>query len=454
MLVVPWSKANTYFIPVFYHTARKVSITNFRPYGYKICTLNLLKFTTDRDIILRMQKKVSKQKRNLNKAAKKRERESFNDRYEQKNYADYKKLRKSNSFAECHGDLGNLLYSYSDARTWIDLPRGQKFRKTFVPQRIFLFALAILLCLWFLTALIYQLCTTANTGKTLLHLLPSFIIIVACTAILLISVFMGWGKFTRWAFKHNLVRGRDALSRKRLAEMKLELELADMRKASENRIDITTDYVVLSIYGKEEIYKRELVTAQICKRGDDLSLTLNIDGRIRDFPPLLPDDEYVPLKKALLEQLTVVRAEPTDKKELRKKLIKEIPAVFPMLLILAAGVMLVVAHYLWIKEIPPFLGVFFIGMSFLVLCNILSFIPAVNAVGIPLFFSLVLLVVPPWALVWFQQNVFHNGGNVLQIILNCDAFTAAFSFFTVIGAYVFSYAISKLIDYIRFSATK
>ena len=357
------------------------------------------------------------------------------------------------SFEQCHGDLGKLLYSYSDARTWIDIPQWQKFRKTFCNQRIFLVGFAVLLCVWFITALIYQLCTTVNVGITLLNLLPSFIIIAACTAILLLSAFGGWGEFVRWAFKHRLVHGHDAFERRRLEEMRLELQRADSRKAVENRIDITQDYVVLSIFGKEEIFKRELVTAKIYKRGDELLLVLNIDGAEKEFPVLLSAEEYVPMKKALCDQLTAVRVEVTDKKALRKKIVKEIPSTFMLLLILTAGVMLVVTHYLWVEGIPPFLGVFFIGMSLLAACGTYSFIPAINAVGVPLTFSLVLLVVPPWAMVWFQQNIFHNG-RVLQIILKCDVFTAGFSFFTVLGAYAFTFAVSKLIDYVRFGAIK
>ncbi len=403
-----------------------------------------------------MKKKVSKRQRNYNKAKKKRARE-WREEYEknrgQRDFDECTQLLKGQSFKECHGDLGKLLYSYSDARTWIDLPKGQKFRKTFAPQRVFLFGFAMLLCVWFITALTYQLCTTTNVGKTLLHLLPSFIIIAACVAILLISVFMGWGDVLRWAFKHNLVRGRDAMQRRHLAQMKLDLQIADMRKERENRIDVTPDYVVWTVYGREEIICRELVELHVYKREDELLLMLKTDGDIKEFPVKLPEDEYAPLKKALRGQMTAMKIGVTDKNELRKKFIKEIPATFMALLILTAGIMLVVAHYLWIPEIPPFLGVFFIGGGFLALGNTYSFIPVVDAAGIPLVFSLILLIVPPWAIVWFQQNIFHNG-NILQIILKCDAFTAGFSFFTVLGAYVFSFAITKLIDHIRFGKIK
>ncbi|MDE7257569.1 MAG: hypothetical protein K2N50_06420, partial [Clostridia bacterium] len=302
-----------------------------------------------------MKKKVSKQQRNYKRARKKREqqwREEYEKNRDKRDYDDCNELIKAGTFAEAHGDLGKLLYSYSDARTWLDLPRGQKFRKTFVPQRIFLFAFAILLCAWFITALIYQLCTTVNVGKTLLHLLPSFILIAACTAILLVSVFGGWGEFVRWGFKHNLIRGRGATERARLRQLKLELEIADMRKSRENRIDITPDYVVLSVYGKEEIFNREQVEAHVYKHTEGLQLILKIDNDVKEFPVLLSEEEYVPLKAALRDQLTAMRMDVTDKSELLKKFVREIPATIMALLILAAGIMLVVTHYLWVKEIP------------------------------------------------------------------------------------------------------
>lgn len=419
--------------------------------------LKLLKPARNFAIIKPMKKKIGKQQKNYNRAKKRRERlrrEEYEKNYDERTVAEYKELTKGQSFAESHGELGKLLYSYSDGRSWIDLPSGQKFRKTFCHQRVFLFALAVLLCVWFVTALIYQLSVTSDAGKTLLRLLPSFILIAACVAILLISVFMGWGKLLRWGFRHNLIRGKGAIGRRRIEQMKLELSLADSRMANENRIDVTPDYVVLTVYGKEEIFKRELIKAKVYKRENELSLTFYSGGRIIDFPASLSAEEYVPLKKALRDQLTAMRIDVADDDGQRRKLVGEIPALIMTLFVFAAGVMLVVTHYLWITEIPPFLGVFFIGMSFLALCNVLSFIPAVNAVGIPLVFSLVLLVVPPWALVWFHRNIFHNDGNVLSIILNCDVLTAGFSFFTVIGAYVFTFAVTRLVDYVIFGAIK
>lgn len=406
-----------------------------------------------------MKKKVSKQQRNL-KRAKKENYRQIREAVQSNtlptiDYGAYETLRHTDAYAGNPEDYGKLLYSYSDARTWVDLPRGQKFRKIFVPQRVILFTLAALLCAWFITALTYRLCTTTNVGKTLLDLLPSFIIIAFLTAILLISVFLGWGKFMRWAFRHNLVHAhRNPILREQYRQFKADLENADMRKPIENRFDITRDYVILTVWGNEFVFHRNRISVTAKKEDHLLTLTFEIAGRIRQFPATLPEEEYAAIKKVLRGQLTAVRTQSTDTAELREKFIKEIPYLFGVFLIFAAGVMLVVTHYVWVPDIPPFLGVFFIGMSFLALCNSLSFIPNLHELCVPLIFSLILLVVPPWALVWFQQNVFHSGGNILKIILRCDAFTAAFSTFTVLGVFVFTFAINKIVDHIRFGETE
>ncbi len=363
------------------------------------------------------------------------------DRYE---------LRYSKAYAGSPRDLGELLYSYSDARSWVDFPKGRKFRRILTSQRIFLVIFAALMCVWFLVALIYQLCTTTDAGKTLLHLLPTFIVVAVCTAILLMSAGMVWGKFLRWAFRHDLVPRRGAASYSQLMSMKGELERADRSKTIENAFEVTHDYIVLKIWGDEYVFYREYVTTEVSKINGKLYLKLDIAGKVKDFPVGLPAEEYVPLKKALRGQLTAVRNTPPKDKDLAKKLIREIPAFIMFFIVLGAGVMIIVTHYLWIHEIPTFLGVFFIGMSFLVMCNVLSFIPAVNAVGVPLIFSVIIMVIPLWAEVYFQQNIFHSDGNILQIVLNCDVFTVGFSFFTIFGVYAFIFAINKLIDYIRF----
>ena len=389
-----------------------------------------------------------RQKINNRREKKRRDKQQKNDSGNRQQ-ARYNELLKSQSFAESHGDLGRLLYSYSDARAWIDLPRGRNFKKIFSWQRVFCFSFAVLLCAWFVTALIYQLRATSDTGKTLLHLLPSFFIIAAGVAILLISVFKGWGKLLRWGYRHNLVRGKGAVGKRQFEQMRLELELADFRKSSENRLDITPDYIVWTVDGKEEIFKREFSKMRVCKREENLQLVLKSEGEEREFPVLLPAEEYTALKKALRDGLTVTRISPKKSENETQKLIKELPFILAGIAFRIAGVMLIITHYVWVPEVPPFMGMIFIFASPLFVLDTFAPSREVKTAGVPLTVSLILLTACPWAFVWWFQL---RGSSFGQFLLNCDPFTVAVTFFTVLGVYVFIFATMKLIDYIRFGS--
>ena len=305
----------------------------------------------------------------------------------------------------------------------------------------------MLLCAWFITALVCQLRNSTNAGTTILHLLPSFLIIAVGVVILLISVFQGWGKLLRWGYRHNLVRGRGAVGARQFEQMRLELELADLRRTSENRLDITPDYIVWTVEGKEEIFKRELVRVHVQKSGDTLRLVLKSDGEEREFPELLPEEEYTALKKALRDGLAVTRTPAVKSKNDVQKIIKELPFILAGIAFRVAGIMLIVAHYVWVPELPPFMGTIFIFASPLFVLDLFSPAKKVKTVGVPFTVSLILLSSCPWAIAWWFQL---KGGSFGQFLLNCDPFTVAFTLFTVLGVYVFIFAMTKLIDCIRF----
>ena len=191
--------------------------------------------------------KQTRRQQQLNKRRKKkRERKRLEETektYEQRRQAKYEELLESHTFAKRYGDLGRLLYSHSDARAWIDVPRGQKFGRIFCVRFLFPIAFAALLFVWFLVSLICRLQATNNDGKTLLGHLPSFFVVAACVAVLLISAFAGWGRLLRRGFKHNLIHGQGAVGKRHTEKLQLELELADLNKDTENRIDITPNFL-------------------------------------------------------------------------------------------------------------------------------------------------------------------------------------------------------------------
>lgn len=357
-------------------------------------------------------------------------------------------LRKLPSYVGYQKDYGKEVYSYSDSRTWIDLSPKQKLHIRFSPQGIFLSSLAVLLSAWFIFSFIYRMVTEADKGGVALSMLPSLVIVAACVAILLISVFGGWGKLLRWGYKHRMVRGKGAANRKWHEEIKR----ADSRKYVECSVTVTEKFVSLSIYGQIYNFLREAVSVNVSRIYDSLRLAFTVDGYGFEFPHYLPAKEYVWLKKAFKDSLQVVKEEQT--KFDRKKLIKEIPAICVGLFIVVISVMLIVAHYKWVSEIPPFLGVFFLTMSLLVFCNIFSEIPLIDEVGVPFSFSAVLLIVPPWAYVWIETEIMKNQITFLHILTHCTTFAAGFGFFWIMGIYTLSFAISKAVDYARFGKSK
>ena len=178
-----------------------------------------------------------------------------------------------------------------------------------------------------------------------------------------------------------------------------------------------------------------------------LHLVFTIDGKEFVYPKNLPKNLFVCLNKAFGGKVTV---EKNEEKRGKFNFAREIPFIIVALGIVAVSVLAIVAHYLWIPQLPPIIGVFFLLMSGLVFCNIFSDIPLVSEVGIPFVFSVVLLVMPPMAYVWIETELMKNEITFLHVLTHCTPFAAGFGFFFVLGFYTFSFAISKAVDFVRF----
>ncbi len=362
---------------------------------------------------------------------------------------DRKFLRSLPSYVGYKSDFGKEVYSWSDSRSWIDLSPGQKRKSLLSVQKLYLIVLAAALVVWFFISLIYRLVTETDAGAVLLSMLPSFIIIVVCTAILLLSCFGGWGGFLRWAYRHNLVRGRDAMDRDFHRRMKDELDRVDDNKIIECAVDVTEEYVILSVYGQKYSFYRNAVALKISKVYDMLNLVFEIDGKQFEFCKNLPKNQYVYLQKAFADRCTVNRVKKKSEFSL-KKLLGEIPFLLVGAGIVAVSITAIVAHYLWIPELPPVIGVFFLLMSGFVFCNIFSDIPAVSEVGIPFVAATVFLVFPPMAYFWIECELLNNPLNFFYLLTHCTPFAAGFGFFFVFGFYTLGFAVSKAIDFVRF----
>ena len=362
---------------------------------------------------------------------------------------EHKPLRRLPSYVGYQEDTGKEVYLYSNGMTWIDFSSKQKKQIRLSPQGIFIIILAFLLSGWFLTSFIYRMCTEPDRGAVALSMLPSFIIVGACVAILLISYFGAWGKFVRWGYRHNLIRGRDAVDKKWHKEMRLELQRADLIKNYETAIEVTQNFVTLYLVGQVYVFRREAVVVSVSKSNCSLNLVFTIDGFEFEFPKVVDEKQYVNLKKVFRERMTTVKAE-AESKPSRFNFVKELPAIIVAVGIVTAAVLMILAHYLWIPEIPPLIGIFFLLMSLLVFCNIFSCYPVIDELGVPFSFSLVLLVFPPMAYVWIETEAMKIEITFFHLLTHCSWYAAGFGFFWVMGFYVLSFAISRAVDYARF----
>ena len=360
-----------------------------------------------------------------------------------------------------------ILYEFSSARTMYDF--SEKTAKNIIkhPQTIYLITVGFLLLAWVLFSLIYRLITEENKGAVMLGMVPSLILVAAVTAIVLITALGAWGEIARFALKRGLHSRGDAADIRRIEAMKREFERADKNKPNENAITVTENYFTVTLSGRSRTFDKDKVKVRVQKLDGDLVAFISVEGEIPfniDFPERLPLEDFHKLKKALRERLSVIRVLPSSAEKERDgkgrrlyggyRLGNVIVSFFMSCVILAAGVMLVVTHYLWVPGIPPFLGVFFALAAGLCFTNTFGHIPAVNVVVLPFIFSLTLLIVPPWIFVWYETTFAQNALTFWGVITHADVFPVGMMFFSAMGGMVLVFAVVKLIDFIRFGRSK
>lgn len=372
-------------------------------------------------------------------------------------------LKMSSAACDIPFEKGKEVYSYSSSRPFGEISDYDKEYARKTPAGIALFVLAALLILWLVFSFIYRMATEVNTGSVLLSMLPSFFVVAVAAAIMIISALGAWGVFIRFGFRHNLVRPHDAYSRHNIEALKREYRRADEGKAYETSISVRERAVIFMLLGDCYAFTREEVRLSVKLVNGALSLTFFMGGLSFEFPLQLPKSEFVPLKKAFRANMEVERAERSIEKEHDEKgkrlyggdtLGSLIVSSFFASLILAAAILLIVAHYKWVPGIPPFLGVFFIGGAGLAFCNTFHHIPAVGEVGLPLVFSVILAVIPFWAFVWMETEVFGNAFTARYFFTHCTPYGAGFTFLTAMGVYAFIFSVIKAIDYARFGTAK
>lgn len=365
--------------------------------------------------------------------------------------------------SEVEPDSGKIVYEYSSARTMFDLSDATKKRARTAPSSIYLLCVGVVMIAWVLFSLLYRLSTESNGGAVWLSMIPSLVFTAAAVAIVILSIVGMWGRFARFAIRHNLHGARGGFEKAQIYRLGRAFDAADAEKGAENALSVTHNTVSIWLYGYRHTYAIDDVIVRVRLENDRLHLTFSV-GRAQkkaeiDFPELLAREDYYKLKKAFGDRLRTIRTH-TEKEitydEKGKRLYagdtfgSVVAGAILSCVVLAAGVMLTITHYLWVPSIPPFLGVFFAMMSMLAFGNTFSHVPAVSYIMIPLAFSLVLLVVPPWIFVWYETELAHNALTLWGVLTHADAFPVGMFFFSCLGGYVFVFAVCRIVEYVRF----
>ena len=193
--------------------------------------------------------------------------------------------------------LGELLYEYSDAKTMYDAPAAGKVTLKGKIARGYLLALGVGLLVWLFYSLI-KMSTESGFGFAFLYHLPSILGLFVGEVILFLSAFSAWGKFVRFAFRHNLVNTRAHGGEGRdLRRLEAEMMAADEQKPVENAFRIYRDFIVIINKGKKITLPRESVNKVTCQEiSDRLELTVYADIAIVAVVKL-PSSEFPRIRK-------------------------------------------------------------------------------------------------------------------------------------------------------------
>ncbi len=372
----------------------------------------------------------------------------------------YDYLRGASGAAGFGAASGKILYEFSDSRTWLDFSKQKKRAIAKSAHGILLFSLAGLLVVWLIFSFIYRMSTEANKGSVALSMLPSLLVVGACAAILVISVLGVWGNFTRFALSRGL-HGRG--DRARIEAMKADFARADGNKRYENAITVYKDHVCFILYGNKYVFQKSAVLLEVSRDQGQLFPAFYIDGVKTEFPATIPADEFFLLNKAFRGKVKTVRANTQAEIGYNDKgqrlyggytLGSVIAGTVMSCVVLTAGILVTVAHYLWIREIPPFLGLFFVGGAGLAFCNTFSHIPFINRAGLPFVFAVILTVFPPWFLVWIEVNGMGHAFTLAYLLTHCTPHAAGLIFLSAMGIYALCFSIAQAADYMRFGANK
>lgn len=361
-------------------------------------------------------------------------------------------------------DLGVKLYGFGKTgKNEINAKTGERAKTWRSPAAIYLYFVAAFLVFWFLYTVIDE--AQYGGGVAGKDLILDLFALGVCLLIIFLSVFKLWGKFGRFALKHNLVRNSERADVENSTEM--------MENYYE-KLDCPEPKPVLEVY-EDYIRVTDGADVKVLRRSGVKRIIAYRTGRECLFTIISYDAEFVTCKglrlpvrevkklqnifgaKLEIQSLYGSEEEKSSAKERRSEFFEDFDVthrggLVMGLIAVAAGCGVIALHYTLAENIPAELGAFFITVGVLVVFTAFDFVPVVKAFIIPLFFGCVFAVFPILICL-----IIDNANGVQLPFSSLQEFFTSFrplycavAFLEALGVPIIITAFSQLIKYIKY----
>lgn len=361
-------------------------------------------------------------------------------------------------------DLGVKLYGFGKSgKKGINAKSGERKKIWRSPAAIYMYAVSAFLVFWFLYTVIGG--EINGGGVAVKELIADVFALAVCLLIIFLSVFKLWGKFARFALKHNLVKSG---AREEVADS------AEMMENYYEKLDYPDPEPVFEVYedyirvtdGAEVKVLRRSGVSEITVHTTDSGCMLTIVSHSWEFISCegwrLPLRELKKLKKVLGVKLVIKPLYgPEDKKSKKEAKRSEFRKNFDAthigglgmgIVAVLAGCAVIALHYTFAENIPAELGAFFIVVDVLVVFTAFGFVPVVKAFIIPLFFGCIFAAFPVLICL-----IVDEANGVQLPFASLHEFLSSFSplycgaaFLESMGVPIIITAFSQLIKYVKY----
>ena len=227
-------------------------------------------------------------------------------------------------------DFGELQYEYSDAKTIYYAPEKSPRRLVEKLAKSYLLLIAAGMLVWYLYSLIANSMRDGFINALLDGHLIYLAILAVIEAIILLSVFHWWGKFIRFAFRHNLVKHE----KEGIRELKSALDKADDNIYKENALYIYHLYIVIVKNGIKTVLNRAALRSVSAWRieADELKLIFFSKDKDNTFSVNVPYSDLTELRNIFSELLY----EKPEKQRIEREKASVFSIVFAIFFILAS----------------------------------------------------------------------------------------------------------------------